>query len=62
MKQIFKSKTNCYNILNALIFSKRNLKTDKAYRRCLIWVLRFGTLHRKSYCSEGIQDQTQNLK
>ena len=26
MKQIFKSKSNCYDTLNALIFSKRNLK------------------------------------
>ena len=27
MKDIFKTKTNYYNILNALIFSKRNVKT-----------------------------------
>ena len=27
MKDIFKTKTNHYNTLNALIFSKRNVKT-----------------------------------
>ena len=29
MKDIFKTKTNYYNTLNSLIFSKRNVKTVK---------------------------------
>ena len=45
MKDIFKTKTNYYNTLNALIFSKRNVKTVRyrlktmSYMGPKIWVL-----------------------
>ena len=40
MKDIFKTKTNHYDILNALIFSKKMLKQlDIDYRPYLTWVL-----------------------
>ena len=44
MKDIFKTKTNYYNTLNALIFSKRNVKT-----------VRFG-LQTMSYMGPKIWD------
>ena len=40
MKDIFKTKNNHYNTLNALIFPKEMLKQlDMDYRPCLKWVL-----------------------